>query len=58
MTPVERVEWMLSMEAQMPQKDAAGIYIPSGMDAVVKIKALEEVLKILRPKSQDNKGEL
>ena len=55
MTPVERVEWMLSMEAQMPRKDAAGIYIPSGMDAVVKIKALEEVLKILQPKSQDNK---
>jgi hypothetical protein len=56
MTPVERVERMLSMEARMPQKDAAGIFIPSGMDASVKVKVMEDVLKIMREKKQDDRG--
>jgi hypothetical protein len=56
MTPVERVERMLSMEARMPQKDAAGIFIPSGLDAAVKVKVMEDVLKIMREKKQDDRG--
>ena len=53
MTPVERVTRMLEMEAQMPQKDEAGIYIPSGLDAAIKVKSYEECLKIMRSEERN-----
>ena len=33
MNPVERIKYMLKMEAQRPQKDDAGIYIAGGIEA-------------------------
>ena len=55
MTPVERIEYMLNMEARVPQKDGAGIYVANGVDSAVKRKTLQECLKIL--KSTDERQE-
>lgn len=48
MTPVERIEYMLSMEVNIKQKDDAGIYVPANVDAAVRVKQLKEVLDILK----------
>lgn len=52
MNPVERIEYMLKMEATRPEKDGAGIFIPQGMDAAIRRKTLEEVLKVMRGKEK------
>lgn len=50
MTPVERIEYMLSREVKIKQKDNAGIYVPGNVDAAVRVKQLKEVLSILKRK--------
>ena len=54
MNPVERIKYMLKMEAQRPQKDDAGIYIAGGIEAGQRKKAIEECLKILKIKNDSN----
>ena len=53
MTPVERVERMLEMEARMLQKDEAGIYIPSGLDAAIRVKSYDECLRIMKEEKRN-----
>jgi len=52
MTPVERVERMLSMEC-VKEKDDAGIFIPAAMDSVIKRKAYEECLRVMKRKEEN-----
>ena len=48
MTPVERIEYMLNMKSQLPEKDDAGIYIARGIDTGIEIKQIKECLKVLK----------
>ena len=48
MTSIERVQELLNMEVLMSEKDAANIIIASRVDAVVKRKTLEDVIKYLK----------
>ena len=50
MNPVERIKYMLKMEAQRPQKDDAGIYIAGGVEAGQRQKAIQECLKVISGK--------
>ena len=52
MNPVERIKYMLKMEAQRPQKDEAGIYIAGGVEAGQRQKAIQECLKVLKSKNE------
>ena len=54
MTTEERIKQLLDCAVRMPAKDAAGVYIPSGMDATVRAKAIADCLKIV----QDEKRKL
>lgn len=49
MTLIEIVENMLE-EATVPEKDAAGVFIPAAMDAAIRRKTCEDFLVILRRK--------
>jgi len=48
MTSIEIVQELLNMEVLMSEKDAANIIIASRVDAVVKRKTLEDVIKYLK----------
>jgi hypothetical protein len=39
------------MEARQPEKDAAGIFIPAGMDSAIKKKTYQECLRIVKGKN-------
>ena len=54
MATEERIRQLLDCAVKAPVKDAAGVYIPGGMDATVRAKAIADCLKIV----QDEKRKL
>ena len=44
---INRIKVLLEIESNRQEKDKAGIYIPTNMDAMIRKKALEDCLKIL-----------
>lgn len=48
MSKIDRIEAMLRMEEQTPEKDDAGICIPKGLDSAIRAKAFNECLKVLK----------
>ena len=48
MATEERIKQLLDCAVRMPTKDAAGVYIPGGMDATVRAKAIADCLKIVQ----------
>ena len=48
MATEERIKQLLDCAVKMPTKDAAGVYIPGGMDATVRAKAIADCLKIVQ----------
>lgn len=48
MATIERIQQLLDCANKVPEKDAAGIIIPSGVDARERVKALKECLKIVK----------
>jgi hypothetical protein len=48
MTSVERVEQLLNMEVYQSERDDAGIIVASRVDAAVKRKTLQDVIKHLK----------
>ena len=50
MTIVERIEYMIKMEARRSEKDEAGVFVPGGMDAAIRRKAMEECLRVVKAK--------
>jgi hypothetical protein len=45
---IKRIENLLNEELGRPDKDAAGVYIPTNMDAHIRIQVFKQCLKILR----------
>ena len=48
MATEERIKQLLDCAVKAPVKDAAGVYIPGGMDATVRAKAIADCLKIVQ----------
>ena len=48
MATEERIKQLLDCAVKAPTKDAAGVYIPGGMDATVRAKAIADCLKIVQ----------
>ena len=48
MATEERIQQLLDCAVRTPTKDAAGVYIPGGMDATVRAKAIADCLKIVQ----------
>lgn len=42
---IKKINSMIEMEELEPVKDAAGVYCPQGMDAVIRIKAYKDCLR-------------
>lgn len=55
MSSVERIEQMLKMEVNKPQKDGAGIYVANRVDSAVRVKTLAECLRILKKEPDEAK---
>ena len=48
MATEERIKQLLDCAVKAPVKDAAGVYIPGGMDSTVRAKAIADCLKIVQ----------
>jgi len=48
MATEERIRQLLDCAVKAPVKDAAGVYIPGGMDATIRAKAIADCLKIVQ----------
>lgn len=48
MATVERIEQLLNCAERVPVKDNAGIIIPAGIDAAVRVKAFQECLRLIK----------
>jgi len=46
MATVERIQQLLDCASRTPERDAAGVITPNGVDAQVRVKALRDCLKI------------
>ena len=46
MSTAQRIQELLDCAVRVPEKDKAGIIIPAGIDAQVRVKALNDCLKI------------
>ena len=48
MATEERIKQLLDCAVKIPVKDAAGVYIPGGMDATIRARAIADCLKIVQ----------
>ena len=48
MATEERIKQLLYCAVRVPTKDAAGVYIPGGIDSSVRAKAIADCLKIVQ----------
>ncbi|MFA5377951.1 MAG: hypothetical protein WC455_19530 [Dehalococcoidia bacterium] len=55
MSTVERIQELLNCTSRIPEKDKAGIITAHGVDCTVRIKALNDCLKIA--KDEEGKSE-
>jgi len=54
MSTVERIQELLNCTSRIPEKDKAGIITAHGVDCTVRIKALNDCLKIAKDEESKN----
>lgn len=52
MSTVQRIQELLDCAVRVPEKDDAGIITATGIDATVRIKALQDCLKIAQDEEE------
>jgi len=56
MNDVEQfLQKLLDMTKAIPEKDGAGVFIPAGIDASIKAKAIQDCLRIIK-KANENEN--
>ena len=54
MSTVERIQAILDCAVLIPEKDAAGVMIPAGVDNKIKVETLKQCLKIAIEEEKTN----
>ena len=52
MATEERIKQLLDCVTRVPVKDAAGVYIPGGVDTAIRARAIADCLKIVQEENR------